>query len=178
METNKNIRKATVNDLNAILTIVEDARELSRALKSKQWLGEDNYPNAQTFNLDIAKGELYVYEINNLIAGFCATSFDPEPTYFKIYEGKWISNDQPYLVFHRLAVKKQFYGKGIGVELLKFAEYIARKNSILSIRLDTAKENQPMRKLVDKLNYKYCGLIKLGKYQGEEDSRLAFEKLI
>jgi ribosomal protein S18 acetylase RimI-like enzyme len=55
---------------------------------------------------------------------------------------------------------------------------LAFKNNFNSIRLDTSKENQPMRKLVDKLNYKYCGLIKLGKYQGEEDNRLAFEKLI
>jgi ribosomal protein S18 acetylase RimI-like enzyme len=178
MEINKNIRKATLNDLDAILVIVEDARELSRSLKSKQWLGKDNYPNAQTFSKDISNDELYVYVVNDLVVGFCAISSTSEPTYFKIYEGEWISNNQPYLVVHRLAVKKQFYGKGIGIELLKHAEALAIKNKFNSIRLDTAKENQPMRKLVDKLNYKYCGLIKLGKYQGEEDNRLAFEKLI
>jgi ribosomal protein S18 acetylase RimI-like enzyme len=178
MKTNKNIRKATINDLDAILPIVEDARELSRSLKSKQWLGKDNYPNAQTFNTDISNDELYVYVINNMIVGFCAISLDPEHTYLKIYEGKWLTSNQPYVVFHRLAVKKQFYGQGIGIELLRHAEALAIKNKFKSIRLDTAKENQPMRKLVDKLNYKYCGLIKLGKYQGEEDNRLAFEKLI
>jgi ribosomal protein S18 acetylase RimI-like enzyme len=178
METNKNIREATMKDLDAILLIVEDARELSRLLKSKQWLGKDKYPNAQTFSRDILNNELFVYEINNLIVGFCAISLTPEPTYLKIYEGKWLTSNQPYVVFHRLAVKKQFYGHGIGVELLTYAELIARNNRIKIIRLDTAKENQPMRKLVDKLNYKYCGLIKLGKYQGEEDNRLAFEKLI
>jgi ribosomal protein S18 acetylase RimI-like enzyme len=178
MEINKNIRKATLKDLDAILVIIEDARELSRLLKSKQWLGKDNYPNAQTFSKDISNDELYVYVKNNLVVGFCAISSTSEPTYLKIYEGKWLTSNQSYVVFHRLAVKKQFYGQGIGLELLKFAESVARKYKLKSIRLDTAKENQPMRKLVDKLNYKYCGLIKLGKYQGEEDNRLAFEKLI
>jgi len=178
MQTNKNIRKATIKDLDAILMIVEDARELSRSLKSKQWLGKDNYPNAQTFNKDISNGELFVYLTNNMVVGFCAISLNPDSTYLKIYEGNWITSNQPYVVFHRLAVKKQFYGKGIGLELLRHAEALAIENKFKSIRLDTAKENQPMRKLVDKLNYKYCGLIKLGKYQGEEDNRLAFEKLI
>jgi ribosomal protein S18 acetylase RimI-like enzyme len=178
MKTNKNIRKASIKDLDDILLIVEDARELSRSLKSKQWLGKDGYPNAQTFNKDISNNELYVYVTNNMIVGFCAISLKPEPTYFKIYEGQWLTSNQPYIVFHRLAIKKQYYGKGIGLELLKFAEALAIENKINSIRLDTAKENQPMRRLVDKLNYKYCGLIKLGKYQGEEDNRLAFEKII
>jgi len=178
METNKNIRAAKINDLDTILMIVEDARDLSRSLNSKQWLGKDKYPNLETFKKDITNDELYVYVIKNEVVGFCAISNKPESTYLKIYQGKWLTNNQPYIVFHRLAVSKQSYGQGIGVALLKFAESIARQNKFKSIRLDTAKENQPMRKLVDKLDYKYCGLIKLGKYIGEEDQRLAFEKLI
>jgi ribosomal protein S18 acetylase RimI-like enzyme len=178
METNKNIRYANKKDLDTILMIVEDARELSRSLNSKQWLGKDNYPNLETFSKDIANNELFVYLFKNKVVGFCAISSKPEPTYLKIFEGKWLTSNQPYIVFHRLAVSKQFYGKGIGSELLSFAESIGRQNKLKSIRLDTAKENQPMRKLVDKLNYKYCGLIKLGKYKGAEDHRLAFEKLI
>jgi ribosomal protein S18 acetylase RimI-like enzyme len=178
MVINKNVRKANINDLDTILEIVEDARELSRSLKSKQWLGKDKYPNLETFKKDITNDELYVYVNKNKVVGFCAISNKPEPTYLKIYQGKWLTNNQPYIVFHRLAVSKQSYGQGIGLELLRFAESIARHNKFKSIRLDTSKENQPMRKLVDKLDYKYCGLIKLGKYIGEEDQRLAFEKLI
>jgi ribosomal protein S18 acetylase RimI-like enzyme len=178
MDINLKIRNATKLDLSEILEIIDDARELFTKLKSKQWLASDRYPNQETFLNDIKLNQLFVATLTNKVIGLVVISKLVEPTYLNIYEGQWLTNNQPYLVIHRLAIKKQYYGAGVSKSLLMHAEKIAKENKIKSIKLDTAKENQPMQRLVDKLGYKYCGIIKLNKYQGLEDIRLAFEKII
>ena len=45
------IRLANINDLEAILEIVEDARKQISNLNFKQWTKESNYPNAKTFTM-------------------------------------------------------------------------------------------------------------------------------
>lgn len=172
------IRLANKKDLDSILKIVEDARVLARSLGSKQWLGNDGYPNKDTFEQDIKNNQLYVLQIKDTPIAICVISRIAEPTYKKIYQGSWLTKNIEYLVIHRLAVKKEYYKKGLAVKLLTYAENLAKKEKIKSIRIDTSKENQPMLRLVEKMNYKYCGIIKLNKYLGEEDNRLAFEKII
>jgi ribosomal protein S18 acetylase RimI-like enzyme len=172
------IRLAMLDDIKHILEIVEDARNLARSIGSTQWLGKDGYPNQSTFELDIKNKQLYVLESNNVIAAICVISKTAEPTYKHIYDGDWLLKNKPYIVIHRLAVKKEFYKQGLAKSLLIYAEEFARKEGLASIKIDTSKQNQPMLRLVDKLNYKYCGIIKLNKYIGEEDNRLAFEKII
>jgi ribosomal protein S18 acetylase RimI-like enzyme len=172
------IRLATKNDLGYILEIVEDARSLARSINSTQWLGKDGYPSRFTFEQDIADKQLYVLQVDGKIAAMVVISENAEPTYIKIYKGEWLLNHKPYLVIHRLAVRKEFYKQGLAKSLLIYAEEVARKEGFASIRIDTSKQNKPMLSLVDKLNYKYCGIIKLNKYIGEEDNRLAFEKVI
>lgn len=177
MEPKYQIRLANNLDLKSILEIIEDARKLSRKLKSKQWLGDDGYPDETTFKQDIKHQALYVATLNNFVVGVIYISSSLEPTYAKI-KGKWLTLNNNYGVVHRLAVRQAYYGQGVSIALMEHAEKILRSQKIKSIRIDTAKENQPMQRLIKKLNYQYCGLINLNKYQGEEDIRLAYEKII
>jgi ribosomal protein S18 acetylase RimI-like enzyme len=178
MKTPIKIRLATLADISSILNIIEDARALSRKLGSTQWLAKDGYPNVETFSHDIKHQELYVVTLNEAVIGVMALSLRGESTYQVIYSGQWLTSGSNYGVMHRLAVKKEYYGQGVSTALLDFAQTYFKQHNRTSIRIDTFKKNQPMLHLVEKLGYKYCGIIKLGKYEGEEDLRLAFEKII
>jgi ribosomal protein S18 acetylase RimI-like enzyme len=178
MKTPFKIRLAAAQDIPKIINIIEDARALSRKLESTQWLAKDGYPNVETFINDIKHQELYVATLNYTVVGVMALSLRGESTYQVIYSGQWLTSTSNYGVMHRLAVKKEYYGQGVSTALMDFAQGFFKQHNKASIRIDTFKKNQPMLRLVEKLGYKYCGIIKLGKYEGEDDLRLAFEKFI
>ena len=51
-------RKATIDDLDKIMSIVEDARELFKNDKIPQWQG--SYPDEERFKEDINNEEAYL----------------------------------------------------------------------------------------------------------------------
>lgn len=75
----------------------------------------------------------------------------PEPTYARIEQGAWL-NDEPYLVFHRLAVGAS--GRGVGTFCLR---WIASQAA--NVRGDTHELNLPMRGALEKCGFVPCGII-------------------
>lgn len=47
------IRKGNLDDLQEIMTIISDAKELLRKSGSRQWNLSDGYPNEKTIETDI-----------------------------------------------------------------------------------------------------------------------------
>lgn len=160
------LRKSTAEDIDDILSIYESARKFMRENGNMhQWNGA--YPSRQTVEEDIANGVSHVvYDTQNENKNVCVFALIPGPdvTYKKIYDGKWI-NDKDYFVIHRIAVAE--HRKGI-------ASFVFERclNEHPVLRIDTHKDNIPMRKLLEKNGFEYCGIIHL--LSGEE--RLAFQK--
>ena len=86
--------------------------------------------------------------------------------YEKIYEGSW-NSCAPYGVIHRIAVKY----RGRGIADFCFSECIKIAGSI---RIDTHVGNLPMRGMLEKNGFKYCGTI----YLNDGQSRCAYEKCV
>lgn len=168
------IRLATTKDIKSILTIVEDARSQITKLGFSQWTKESNYPNEDTFMIDISKDSLYVYTKNDLVLGMFVIDKEHNFDYDNI-EGNWLSLGKYYTV-HRLAVKEETRHLGIGLKMLEFAKNIALKNKV-SLRIDTHPKNTPMLNLIKKANFKYCGLIRLKKEKVEPE-RKAYEMVL
>lgn len=161
------IRKAKYNDLDIIKSIYEDARAFMRQSGNmKQWTG--GYPAESDIISDIENGILYVAADNGHIACVFCCMDTPEPTYDKIYEGKW-KNDGPYRAVHRIAVSKDSHGKGVAGLCFDFALSFCG-----SVRIDTHRDNIPMQKTLLKNGFEYCGIIYL--QNGEE--RLAYQKTV
>lgn len=165
------IRKGTVNDLDQIMVIINDAKRRLKLSGSPQW--QKGYPNEETFLNDIKQGELYVLTQNLQIVG-TMTLANYEPTYEKIIDGKWLNNDN-YLVIHRIAIHQSFLKHGYASELISFAKSLAILRHIDSIRVDTHHNNLSMQKLVLKQGFQYCGIIHLNQIDDKE--RLAYELL-
>lgn len=168
------IRIANKLDIDSILDIVKDARRQIKKLGFRQWEEDSNYPNYDTFLKDILNKELYVYDIKGKVVGFIAICKGINLDYNNI-KGLWLSNAKYYTI-HRLAVKGDYRNLGIGSKLIEFAKEKAIKDNI-NLRIDTHNLNVPMKNLIKKEGFIYCGIITL---QDEkiEPLRDAFEIIL
>jgi ribosomal protein S18 acetylase RimI-like enzyme len=108
---------------------------------------------------------------NNIIAGINIDN-KQDKTYLAM---KWEDKQNLFLVVHRLAVDKRYWSKGAGKKLMLFAEELATKRKLNSIRLDTYNTNIKAIKFYQNLGYKILGEIYLKPNKSEY---YCFEKLI
>ena len=164
-----NLRKATLPEVPAIWEILQQAIARRKQDGSDQW--QDGYPNEQSIHNDLANGSAYVLTDQDQIIAYAAIIFDIEPAYTEI-QGKWLTNDQ-YVVIHRVATSNEVLGKGIATQLFQLIEELALDSKVYSIKVDTNFDNIPMLKILEKLDYVYCGEVF---FRGA--ARKAFEKVL
>ena len=158
------IRKTTLDDLDAVMKIYADGRQIMLEDKNfHQW--PEGYPFRGIIEDDIAAGYSYVCVSDDEILAVFHLSSGPDETYTKI-DGAWL-NDEPYGVIHRIARKKTDKAKGVGAFCLEWCFELVK-----NIRIDTHADNMPMRKLLEKQGYKYCGTI----WIETGDDRMAYQK--
>jgi GNAT superfamily N-acetyltransferase len=163
------LRKANLSEIPMIWEILQQAIEQRRRDGSSQW--QDGYPNEQTVRDDIAKGYGYVLVENESVIAYAAIIFEEEPAYTAI-EGKWLTNGD-YAVVHRVATSNAVKGKGIATQLFRMIEDLCLEKNVFSIKVDTNFDNAPMLKIVDRLQYTYCGEVY---FRGAP--RRAYEKVL
>ena len=158
------IRKTTEADLPQIEKIYENAKKFMRETGNpNQWNTEG--PNGLSAREDMENGVGYVAEQDGEILAVFMFSQVLDPTYAKIYGGKWLS-DAPYGVIHRIAVAKQ----GQGIIGFCIDKCFARCRNL---RIDTHRDNLPMQRALIKRGFVYCGIIHLA----NGDERLAYQKV-
>ena len=130
------IRKTTVGDIDAVMSIIEEARRTIAALGIDQW--QNGSPNRAMIEEDVALGQGYCVERDGQIVGNFALIYDGEPTYDRIDDGVWMTADRDesgrsaYLAIHRVAIAVSRRGSGISTAMLESsAEY--RKSAQLEI---------------------------------------------
>ena len=155
------IRKATQTDWQDILSIYCRARQYMRDTGNpNQW--KNVSPTKEQLKQDIANGNLYVAQEDNVIHGVFAMIAGADPTYAKI-EGRWL-NDSPYIAIHRVA------SAGIKKGMLStFLSFALQYHS--NLRIDTHQDNRIMQHLLEKHGFIRCGII----YLANGDPRIAYQ---
>ena len=164
-------RKTTIEDINNVMNIINEAKEYFRKNRIDQW--QNGYPNSDTIHTDIKNNSSYILESENKILATAMVSFEEDKTYKNIYNGEWLNNGD-YAVIHRIAVSENSKGNGIASTIIRKEENLCKENKVQSIKVDTHKDNISMQKLLRKNDFKYCGII----YLEDGSERIAFEKLI
>ncbi len=165
------IAKTTKKDIDRVMVVIGEARQSIGQLGIDQW--QYGYPSRDIIIDDVSNGFSYVAsEDGEICATFCLKE-DEEPTYKNIYEGAWLSTEKSYAL-HRIAICNLKRGKGIAGKIIEFITQKCKNDGITSLKVDTHKGNIPMRKMLEKNGFTYCGIIYLG--TGEE--RVAYEKTI
>ncbi len=154
------IRRATLFDIPAVMTLVRVVVPLMRAEGNLQW--DDAYPNPDVFTRDVTLKQLWVADFDGIIGGIAAITEDQSEEYADV---GWDLNERS-LVIHRLAVDPEFRGYGIATALLEEAEALAEEAGISVLRVDTNTKNAATQKLFPKLGYSFSGEIDLGHRPG------------
>ncbi|VVB75119.1 Acetyltransferase (GNAT) family protein [uncultured archaeon] len=157
------IRSATINDFDAIFSIVNECKADMKSRGLEQW--PSHHPSKETILKGINSGNHFVILENNQIVGGVLLNHSPDEQYKLV---KWEITDTNPLIVHRLAISPKHQGKGIAQELMKYAEELAKKDGSKSIRLDTYSTNKASNKFYQKLGYKHAGTIKMLQYMPGE----------
>jgi hypothetical protein len=159
------IRNTVLTDIDNVMEIYDKARQYMRDNGNlNQWI--NGYPNIELITGDINNKSSYVCLDNNQITGVFRFTLGIDPTYIKIYEGKWM-NEEPYGVIHRIACAS--HKKGVASYCLNWCLEKGK-----NIKIDTHRDNVIMQNLLLKNGFSKCGIV----YLEDGAERLAFQKCI
>ena len=146
------IRKATKEDIPKMREIFDYGREVQlKTGNVNQWA--KGYPADELILEDIQREAAHVcLDDEGDMIGVLSVFTDPDPTYKEI-EGEWL-NDAPYATIHRIASSGKV--KGVGQKCIQWVQ-----ENFDNVRIDTHDENEPMKYILDKLGFEYCGVIYL-----------------
>lgn len=160
---------AGTDDMERSYRVIDEGRRFQRERGFVQWT--EDYPNTGTIRADVEAHTGYVLKADGVIAGYMCIDFSGEPAYERI-EGKW-SSDQPYAVVHRMALHPAFRGSGLADTAFALIERRCLDQQIFYIRVDTDFPNKRMQHILEKNQFKPCGVIV---FQGSK--KLAYDKLL
>jgi ribosomal protein S18 acetylase RimI-like enzyme len=149
------IRLAVRENVATVMALLRQVVPLMQAAGNLQW--DERYPNEAVFELDVVRKQLWVAEIDGVIAGMAAVTTEPELEYAQV---GW-DIEEPAVMVHRLAVDPAFRGAGIAVLMMRKAEEVATERRISVVRTDTSAENATAQRLFSKLGYELAGEIGL-----------------
>lgn len=169
-------RQAILSDIDRIMEIIKDAQRFLNENGVDQW--QNGYPTREVYEADINNGWCNVFTVDGKIAGVISVFFDSEESYDVVYDGKWITGDAPYALFHRAAVGSDYRGMGIASQMLSYAESYAAQRGLKSMRGDTHSNNMAMRTLLEKRGFVHCGTIYINGAKNAQNERVCYEKLL
>ena len=159
------IREARLADMDAIMQVFSAAKRIMRQSGNMHQWGE-GYPSEDVVKADMEKKGAFVVEEDNKVVGYFAFLPSPDPTYNRIYDGKWIDDEQAYHVVHRIASYPEVHG--VFSSILDFCSSLDT-----NIRIDTHRDNTIMQHNLLKHGFSYCGII----YLLSGDERLAYQRV-
>ena len=105
------------------------------------------------------------------------TIIQKEDVYENIVEGAFREDGYRYSSVHRVAVSPELRGHGLGSRVFDYAVKLAHIDHALSLRCDTHEDNKPMRSLLGKCGFQYCGVVYYER-NGLKEKRIAFDLLL
>ncbi len=146
------------------MKVMDAAKKIMRQSGNMHQWGE-GYPSEAVIMADMERNGGFVIEDDGMIVGYFAFLSSPESTYSRIYEGKWLDDEQSYHVVHRIASYPDVHGIFNSI-----MDFCISKDS--NIRIDTHRDNIIMQHNIVKYGFTYCGII----YLASGDERLAYQK--
>ena len=140
---------AEEKDLGTLLALYAEARAFMREHgNGGQW--GDHYPSRALLLEDIARERLYLMKDGDELLGAFVFFVGEEPDYRTI-ESRWLTDNARYGVIHRVA------SAGRGGFLRRVVEFCGARAE--DLRIDTHRNNAPMRGALEKLGFLPCGTV-------------------
>ena len=155
------VRRAAPGDEAVVREILEDARRWLAARGIAQWTRPFE---AEWVAAKIAAGEVHVARLDGRAVGVVRLLWED-----RLFWGERERGDAGYL--HTLAVRRAWAGRGIGADIVRWAEDEARGRGRRFLRLDCAAGNRALGGYYRRLGFAPVGTAAVG---GE--TMMLFEK--
>ena len=172
-----NFELGKTSDIDELEKLYDDLNDhLAKGINYPGWK-KGVYPIRQDAANGIKNGNLYVAKHEGKIVGSVILSHVPEPAY---YQAQWqIESDySDVFVVYTFTVHPDYLKCGLGKALMDFAQELAVKSKVKSIRLDVYEGNMPAIRLYEKCGFKYIGTVDLGLGNYGLDWFKLYEKLL
>jgi len=134
------IKKASPENVVEIISLLDATAKWIQSKGINQW--EPGSFEEQTMLNVTDEGEVYIAIYSGVIVGTIRLQMSDELVW-----GELDSDDYAYV--HRLAIKPDLHGQGLGLHILRQAEIIARTMGKKGIRLDCMQENLALKKFYE-----------------------------
>lgn len=155
------IRKASAEDVRAMGVFYEDVcGYLQEHVNYPGWR-KGIYPAEDTAADAVKESSLYVAVKDDMIVGSMILKHEPEPGYDTVEWERELVYDE-VLVICTFAVHPHYSGQGIAGRMIEFAEELAKRQGVKSLRLDATEDNIPAIRLYEKHGFAYRATIDMG----------------
>lgn len=172
------IRQATFNDLELIEDTYNEHFRHEIEHGAFTVFKKGVYPTKWDVEKAINSGTLYVYEVDDNIAGSIIVD-KVQPIEYEDIKWEQACTNNEVMVIHLLMVRPSMTGKGIASSLVRYAMEMAKNNSCKALRLDTGNQNIPAVSLYKKLGFQVVSTasMKVGNIIAHE-GHLFLEKVL
>ena len=160
---------ARYDDLPAVDALLSAGRAYLRAQGLDQW--QNHPPAPQETRAHFERKELFVVREGDAVIGTFVLVHH-EPAYDRI-DGAWQQNGA-YVAVHRVAVAPEFRRHGVATAIFAAACAVARESGAKAVRIDTHRDNRPMRTALERNGFVLCGTV----INSTGETRVAYEKCI
>lgn len=144
--------RAEKADLDPVLSILDEAARWLASRGIEQW--KPGTFRRQRIAGRIESGEMYLAELDGRYVGTLALQWADEETWGEI------APDAAYI--HGLAIRREFAGRGLGRELLRWAESRAALADKAYLRLDCGAQNPALNEYYEQAGFGFRGRTWVG----------------
>ena len=149
-------RKATQQDLSAIVQIYDDTHtELEAGRLTIGWI-RSLYPNEKTARESLKLDELFVAEDDGVIVGTAVIN-QRQVDVYKLAHWQYDAPPEQVMVLHTLAISPKAFGRGYGRRFVEFYEQYALEQGCPYLRMDVNRINVKALRLYRHLGYREAG---------------------
>lgn len=152
------IRKATINDIDAIEKIYDEIHTAEE--NGKQTIGwiRGVYPVRATAEAALTRDDLFVLEDAGEIYGTAIINKVQVDSYSKA-NWKYKVDDDQVCVLHTLAISPKSAGRGYGKTFIEYYEKYATDHGCIELRMDTNERNSVARRMYKKNGYTEIDIV-------------------
>lgn len=149
------VTRADSDDTQDIMRLLVNTAEWLLSKGSNQWngllRGEDSHNTPEAIN----RGEVFIFRQDPKIAGMVILLQEPNAWDLDLWGAK--ATDKTAIYLHRLAINRNFAGKGIGRNIMSWVDENAPSLGKRVIRLDCLANNEVLNDFYRQLGYEHVG---------------------
>ncbi|MBV8275605.1 MAG: GNAT family N-acetyltransferase [Verrucomicrobia bacterium] len=149
------VKQASLPDLIAVSSILKEAADWLRVTGRSMW--RDDELDADRIHQDVASGLFYLGHYDGAPAGTIKFQLE-DHRFWPDLPG----DDAAYV--HRIAVKREFAGKGVATKMLDWAVNRAAALGRSHLRLDCEADRQALRAIYERFGFRFHSYRDVGPY--------------